>query len=110
MKRHAFAVLLVLIPLMATGREQGEAYRARLLLSGYLIRSSAACKGPNAKQVIDTATRYGGGGELGDFNRAFPKTAEAWLLEGAAHFNEDVMSKGLRATCAEAIKTAREAP
>lgn len=91
-------------------QEAGEAYRTRLMLSGYLLRSSMACTDAQAKMSIDIAMRYASTGGVRDFTKAFPKTAEQWMRDGAGHFNDDVMSKGLSATCEDAKRISRQAP
>ena len=91
-------------------QEYGEAYRARLLLSGYLLRSALVCGGSSAKQTVEKAMRYAYGGDLKQFSQAYPQTAEGWMKEGSGHFNEGVMKNGLKSACAEAQKTAHEAP
>ncbi len=105
----ALLCLAIVLPLSCRAQTAAEVYRARLLVSGYLLRSSVACPGPRSRHTVELALRFAAGGDLRAFSRAFPKQSEQWMTEGAGNFNDDVANKGITAACKEAAGMVRSA-
>ncbi|MBY0383251.1 MAG: hypothetical protein K2W78_15185 [Xanthobacteraceae bacterium] len=94
------AVLSMLCFLSDTANSQdaGQEYRARYVISGFLLRASKACK-LDDRAAIAAAVSLVSGREMKAFSEAYPDTIKEWMMKGASDFNERVMRFGLDPAC-----------
>jgi len=114
MKRSRLSTLT--LTLLILGSQKGSAaenseashvYRARYMMSGYLVRAGAVCDA-EAKHMIEVGLQFIGSAELKSVAKAFPATTERWMNEGAERFNSEVMKSGIKAGCNSALATAKQ--
>ena len=98
-------------PSLAQDRQEPEAmkfYRATFFVSGELMRASMVCGGDwkrSARISLDLIANS----EMKAISNGFPKLTHQWLNDGAANFNNGVMTSGLALACAEMERTRAEA-
>jgi clan AA aspartic protease (TIGR02281 family) len=105
------AVMSCLVAFLGPGYAQDRAqtfYHTRFFLSGFLLRSSSVCGGDWQRTAADAIDLIATS-ELETISNAYPETVKSWGMEGANNFNTGVMTSGLGAACAEALKIRQKA-
>jgi Superinfection immunity protein len=85
-----------------------DVYRARYMISGYLVRAGAVCD-IDAKRMIELGLQFISSAELRSVAQAFPATTQRWMTEGADRFNSEVIKGGIKASCNSALATSKQA-
>ena len=107
----AVAALYAAVIASTVGLAEGSAeqfYKSRFFLSGLLARGAGVCGG-DWKRTLKIALELVKTAELRAISNAYPKTVEQWGLEGAAAFNNGVMTEGIGPTCAYLATVCRDA-
>jgi hypothetical protein len=85
-----------------------DVYRARYMISGYLVRAGAVCD-VDAKRMIELGLQFISSAEMRSVAHAFPATTQGWMTEGADRFNSEVMKGRINASCNSALATSKQA-
>jgi hypothetical protein len=80
-----------------------ETYHARYSLAGYLLRAGTVCDPDDSRHSVDAAFSLLATGEIKTFSKAYPRTVDQWMTEGATNFNTEVMKDGIKPTCLSAM-------
>jgi hypothetical protein len=104
---------LIVFAMRAVARNAATFHESRYSLMGFLLRSSAVCGG-DAKPTIDAAFGLVSSPEFMAMNKGYPQTTQKWMGEGAANFNNAVMTDGVggslraRRECARQDRTSHQ--
>ena len=107
MKHAAILLTLAFQANAAWAQTPGNEYEERFIVTGALLRAAIVC-GWQAQHIEDALSPVSAA-ELQSIARAYPKTTEQWMMNGANTFNSQVMQMGVKAACDLAVKVRREA-
>jgi hypothetical protein len=84
-----------------------DVYRARYIISGYLVRAGAVCEN-DVNRMIELGLQFISSAELKSIGKAFPRTTERWMTEGAERFNSEVVKGGITSACNSALASSKQ--